>query len=69
MNEIRRIFLEPEVSDDYAVRWGNLNEEELYRFLCDEQGFSESRVRVVVDRMKSFFAQASLEAWTEGVKR
>lgn len=69
VNEIRRIFLEPEVSDDYAVRWGNLNEEELYRFLCDEQGFSESRVRVVVDRMKSFFAQASLEAWTEGVKR
>ncbi len=63
LDAIRRIFLEPEVTEEYEVRWGTLREEELYEFLCGERGFSRDRVRVVVERMRRFYAQRSLRHW------
>jgi flap endonuclease-1 len=65
--EIRKIFLKPEVSDDYSIEWGNLRETEIYEFLCHEKGFSKKRVEIVIQRMKKFYsnqAQASLGKWT-----
>jgi flap endonuclease-1 len=66
--DVRTIFLKPQVTDNYRVEWGELQEEELYDFLCEQRGFSKSRVKTVVERMKSFYArktQASLEKWDE----
>jgi len=65
LEPIRRIFLEPDVSRDYEVRWGELREEELFEFLCGERGFSRERVGVLLERMKRFYAQRSLTSWLE----
>jgi len=64
--EVRRLFLEPRVTDDYRVEWGRLREDELYRFLCDRRGFSPERVEVAARRMRQFYAdqgQLSLGRW------
>lgn len=65
VQDIRRIFLEPDVISNYAVRWGSLMKRELYEFLCKEQD-SENRVKVLVDRMKEFFSRRDLTDWTRG---
>jgi len=62
-DEIRRLYLEPEVTDDYRVEGGALREDELYAFLCDERSFSRRRVEVVVDRMRRAHRQRSLREW------
>jgi flap endonuclease-1 len=54
------------VTNDYALDYGELQEETLYRFLCEERDFSRERVKVVVDRMRKFYAyqrQVRLEKW------
>jgi len=66
-DEVRNIFLKPKVSDDYRIEWGNLREDELYEFLCDQRGFSKQRVETVIQRMKKFYsnqAQTGLGKWT-----
>ena len=65
-DEIRRLYLEPDVTDDYTVEWGALQGDELYRFLCGERDFSRGRVDLVVDRMKRFHGQRTLRDWLEG---
>ncbi len=65
---VRRIFLEPNVVSDYDLRYSDLREEELYRFLCEERDFSQKRVETVVQRMKRFYSsrkQACLERWID----
>jgi flap endonuclease-1 len=64
--EIRRIYLEPEVTDDYSLEEGNLREEELLEFLCSEKGFSRDRVDTVIQRMKRARSQRSLRDWMGG---
>jgi flap endonuclease-1 len=59
-DEIRRIYLEPEVTDDYGVEYGPLREGELFDFLCGERAFSRERVETVVSRMKKSRSQRSL---------
>jgi len=63
---VRNIFLHPNVMDDYTLEYGELQEEALYSFLCEERDFSKNRIKTVVDRMKKFYAnkkQAGLEKW------
>jgi len=67
--DVRNIFLKPKVADDYQIEWGELQEEELYEFLCDQRGFSRQRVETVVQRMKRFYSdktQISLGKWIRG---
>ena len=66
LDEIRRIYLEPEVTDGYTVEEGPLKEAELFSFLCDERGFSRERVEAVVDRMKRSGRQRSMTDWLGG---
>ena len=63
---IREIFLKPDVTDDYEIIYGALQEDELYSFLCDERAFSRNRVDVVVKRMKAAQMQRSLSDWIGG---
>jgi len=67
-NEIRKFFLEPKVTTDYTLRHGNLQEDELYRFLCDQRDFSRERVETVIQRMKTFYQskkQTELKEWLQ----
>lgn len=45
--EARQLFLEPEVTpaDDVQLKWSDPDEEGLVKFLCEENGFSEERIR------------------------
>jgi len=61
--EVRNLYLNPEVTDDYDIQPGSLDEEGLYAFLCDEHSFSRSRVDVIVERMRSFYGKRTLESW------
>ncbi|MBX5327104.1 MAG: flap endonuclease-1 [Candidatus Bathyarchaeia archaeon] len=66
LKEVRNIFLKPPVTDDYALKYDALREDELYRFLCEERDFSKNRVQTVIERMKKFYRekkQADLERW------
>jgi flap endonuclease-1 len=49
-SEIKRIFLEPEVTDSYHLTWDAPSEEGIVEFLCDEKDFSEERVRKAVGK-------------------
>jgi len=63
LDEIRRLYLEPEVTDDYQVEGGALREDELLSFLCDEWSFSRERVEAIIRRMKRREQQRSIEEW------
>jgi len=64
--EIREIFLHPETTSNYNLEYGELNEDVLYQFLCNQRDFSRRNVETVVQRMKNFYQnkrRASLEKW------
>jgi len=63
---IRDLYLNPEVTDDYSVKQGGLQEEALDAFLVGERNFSTKRVRTLVNRMKSSAAQKSLTEFFGG---
>lgn len=50
--EVRRVFLEPDVYGNYGISYGELQEQGTYDFLCEERDFSRERVRTAVERMK-----------------
>lgn len=63
---VRQFFLQPEVTSTFTLRYGEMNEDELYKFLCDERDFSANRVQTVIQRMKSYNRrkkQAELKEW------
>jgi len=66
LDEVRRIYLKPDVTDDFHIEAGPLREGELLSFLCDERGFSRERVEAVVDRMRQAQRQRSLRDWLGG---
>jgi flap endonuclease-1 len=65
-NEVRGIYLEPDVTAEYDVSPGRLQEEELRTFLCDERSFSEDRVDTLINRMRQAGRQRSLSDYIGG---
>lgn len=65
--EIKEIFLKPQVTDSYEVKWRQPDVEGVVRFLCGEHDFSESRVRKAVEKldkaMKETKTRTSLDMW------
>lgn len=64
--EVRRVFLEPDVYGNYGISYGELQEQGTYDFLCEERDFSRERVRTAVERMKRFYSwtkQSDLKKW------
>ncbi|MDF2955066.1 flap endonuclease-1 [Candidatus Alkanophaga liquidiphilum] len=57
--EVRRIFLEPDVTDDYKLAWAVPDEDAIKRFLCDEHDFSEERVEKAIEKLKGGAAERS----------
>jgi flap endonuclease-1 len=50
--EVRRIYLEPQVRSDYTVQFGEPDEEGVIRFLCEEHAFGRERVAAALERMR-----------------
>ena len=63
--DIRNLFLNPPVTDDFDLNLKGLNEDGLRQFLCAERGFSPDRVDLAVKRMREFYSQekSSLTSW------
>jgi flap endonuclease-1 len=64
--EVRAIFLEPDVSDDYRLRWGKVDPEGVRKVLCDKHGFAVDRVDAVLARISTkddARRQRSLDSW------
>lgn len=64
--EVEKLFLEPNVSDDYIINWEDPREEEIKEFLCEKHDFSESRIATGIERLRKGTkerAQESLEKW------
>jgi flap endonuclease-1 len=50
--EIRAIFLEPEVNDDYSTAFARVDEQAALRLLVDDHQFSESRVTSALRKLE-----------------
>lgn len=64
--EVRRVFLEPEVTDDYRLAWRRLDPEGVRKVLCDKHSFSVDRVDSVIAKVVSSQearGQRSLDSW------
>jgi len=64
--EVREIFLNPNVTDNYKLVWRGVDEEKVIRFLCDERDFSEDRVKGALEKLKKLekiMKQKSLDSW------
>lgn len=57
---VRSVFLNPQVTEYYSLGYRKMDEQKVLSFLCDEKGFSEGRVRLVLDRMRK--AHSELES-------
>jgi flap endonuclease-1 len=53
LHRIREIFLKPDVTSNYTLKWKEPQVDPLVRFLCGDRDFSEERVRTAVERMKT----------------
>jgi flap endonuclease-1 len=61
---LRNIFLDPEITTDYEIKWKNPDQEGIIEFLCGEHGFSEERVASAIKKIKKMDStQKSLEDW------
>jgi len=66
LDEVKEIFLNPNVTGDYEIRWGKPNEEKVIEFLCEEHGFSEMRVKKALEKVSVSTEkkrQKTLEGW------
>ena len=65
--EIRDVFLNPDVSNDYTLEWKDPDVEEIVNFLVREKDFSENRVRKAIGKMqkgtKELKSKTTLEKW------
>jgi len=66
--KIFEYFLNPEVTENYRIEWGEPSEEEIKRILVKEHDFSEERVTSALERLlkaarSSKAKQKGLDAW------
>lgn len=65
LQEIRDLFLHPDVTSDYELKWKKADGISITRFLCDKHDFSEVRVSKAVERLleASDEGQKTLDKW------
>jgi flap endonuclease-1 len=60
--EIKKMFLEPKVTDNYKLEWKRPDVDEVLRFLCDERDFSRERVTNALNRVLKAYEQHAKQA-------
>jgi len=64
--EVREIFLNPRVSDDFKVEWGRVDGDRVRRLMCDRHSFGVDRIDKVLSEIstkQAGAAQSSLDGW------
>jgi len=66
-NQIRKIFLEPDVSDVSEIKFGEVDYDGMTKYLVEDRNFSQDRVQTSLNRLKKAFEKKShtLEQWFE----
>jgi len=59
--EARRLFMEPDVTDpnEVELKWSDPDDEEVVKFMVEEKGFSEDRIRNGLKKLKSCKSKSS----------
>jgi len=52
VDSVRSFFLNPPVTSDYELKWGDVDEDGLIEFLVEERGFQRRRVKKAIDRLR-----------------
>jgi flap endonuclease-1 len=67
IEEVRRLFLNPQVTDDFKLEWRPVDPERVKRVLCGEHDFSEERVekamRELLERQRKKAGETRLDQW------
>jgi len=65
LDSIRELFIHPEVTDDYEIKWNKPDSEKLIEFLCENHDFSVDRINKATERLKtaSGTRQKTLDQW------
>jgi flap endonuclease-1 len=58
LEEVRKIFLQPSVRDDYVLNRTRPNPSGMVEFLAEERAFSRERVQKIADRLSSAWNEA-----------
>jgi flap endonuclease-1 len=53
IKEVRKIFLDPKVTDDYSLSWSVPDNEKLIGMLCDDYQFTRKRVEPVLEKFSN----------------
>jgi flap endonuclease-1 len=64
--DIRKIFLEPDITDEYEIKWYGIQESKVREMLCDEHDFAAERVEKTIEKFQEFkisTEQRSLDQW------
>lgn len=62
-DDIREIFLNPDVVSDYDLKFKMPKKQKLLDYLCGDHDFSEERTLFAIDKLKKETAQTSLNQW------
>jgi flap endonuclease-1 len=63
VEEVRQLFLNPEITDDYELNFRDVDYDGVVNFLCDEHDFSYGRVKKALDELKETKSIKSLDQW------
>ncbi|MCL2115165.1 MAG: flap endonuclease-1 [Methanobrevibacter sp.] len=62
--DLRNIFLNPEINKNYDIKWNPVDKEEIMKFMCVKHDFSQDRILAAVKKMeKPNTSQKSLTDW------
>jgi flap endonuclease-1 len=50
IQQIQKIFLEPDVTDDYSLKWSMPDKESVLSILCDRHQFTRERVEPILEK-------------------
>ncbi len=57
LQEIRQIFLEPQVTENYGLEFRRPDLDEIINFLCRDRDFSEDRVKKALEKMTAGYSE------------
>ena len=66
LSTIREIFLKPEVTTDYSLKWGPHDPEKIIEILCEKNDFSKERVESSLEKLEESEhskQQQNLQKW------
>jgi flap endonuclease-1 len=70
IDEVYNFFLNPNVNEKIEIKFGEINEEKILKFMVDERNFSEERVKNALEKLKEGLKkgkQTSLTSWFKKV--